>query len=226
MSTPAARIETPRRIWAEALLFWAITAVAIRVAVEARVSDDVTAVVKSLALIYLPVGWVFATRRDLGQYGLQFGDLRSSLRIFALVSLVTLVPFWTANHFWETLGLHHAFRRLVLPPGFLALVAGEVLAVALPEEVFYRGYLQTRLDQAMPPRQRFLGATIGWALPISSLIFVAGHLAVRPALWQLGIFFPSLVFGWLRSRTDSLVAPVLYHALCNVGMLILQRSYG
>lgn len=223
----APRTESRARIWAEVLLFWLATSIAIRGAVELRLSDDLVAVVKSLALIYLPLGWMLLTKRDLGTYAVQAPDLRGSLTLFAVVSVVTLVPFWTANHFWETLVLHHSWRRLAPPPKLFSLVLGEIFAVALPEEFFYRGYLQSRLDQAIGAgRRRILGAPIGWSLPIASVIFVAGHLAVRPALWELSIFFPSLVFGWLRARSDSLVAPVLYHALCNVGMLILQRSYG
>jgi len=218
--------DSKRRIWTEALVFWLVTAVSIRAAVSLGLSDDWTAIVKSLALIYLPVGWMWWTRRDFGRYGLQVTDLGRALGLFAAVSLVTLVPFWSGNHFFELMFLHHRWVRLSPPPKTLQLILGEILAVALPEEVFYRGYLQTRLDEAMPPRWRFLGAPVGWALPVSSLIFVAGHLAVRPALWQLGIFFPSLVFGWMRSKSDSLLPGVLYHALCNAGMLILQRSYG
>lgn len=213
-----------RRIWIEAIGLWLITAVAISAAVHSGLSDTWVSVVKSLALIYLPLAVLFAARRDLGRYGLHADDLRLSLAIFAVVSVVTLVPFWSANHFYETQLLGHSFR-LRVPKDLLMLVAGEILAVALPEEVFYRGYLQTRIDEALPGRRRIFGADVGWALPISSAIFVAGHMVVHPAAWQLGIFFPSLVFGWLRARTNSLVAPILYHALCNIGMFVLQRSY-
>jgi len=221
-----ARGETRGRIWAEALGFWALSAVSIRLAVQMSLSDDWVAVVKSLALVYLPLAWILATRRDLERFGINARNLGASLKVFALVSAVTLIPFWVGNHLWETLALHHAWRRLSPPPGMTGLVVGELLAVAFPEETFYRGYLQTRLEQVLPSRWEIFGGKVGWALPVTSVIFVAGHLVVRPAPWELGIFFPSLVFGWLRTRTDSLVAPVLYHALCNVSMLILQRSYG
>lgn len=213
------------RIWTEAIGMWLVTAVAISAAVHGGLSDTWVSVVKSLALIYLPLALLLATRpRELDRFGLHTDHVRVSLAVFAVVSVVTLIPFWSANHAWETQVLDHTFR-LRMPKDLLPLIAGEVLAVALPEEVFYRGYLQTRLDEAMPARRRILGADVGWALPVSSAIFVLGHMAVRPAAWQLGIFFPSLVFGWLRIRTNSLVAPILYHALCNVGMFILQRSY-
>lgn len=228
--------ESPRRIWLEVLVFWALTAVSIRLAVSSGLSDDVVSVVKSLALVYLPLGWMLATRRDFDRYALTLRGWRASLGLFAAVSVITLVPFWTANHVLETVIQDNRFvwlggmtRReagdLASITGWLSLVAGEVLAVALPEEVFYRGYLQSRLGEVLPARVKLLGVPVGWALPIASVVFVAGHLAVRPAAWQLGIFFPGLLFGWLRLRSGSLLAPVLYHALCNLGMYVLQRSY-
>lgn len=228
--------ESPRRIWIEALGFWALTAVSIRLAVSSGLSDDVVSVVKSLALVYLPLGWILFTKRDFERYALTLRGWKASLGLFAAVSVITLVPFWAANHVFETMFQDHRFvwlggmtRReagdLASIVGWLSLVAGEILAVALPEEVFYRGYFQTRIGEVLPGRFTLFGARVGWALPIASLVFVAGHLAVRPAAWQIGIFFPGLIFGWLRLRSGSLLAPVLYHALCNLGMYVLQRSY-
>lgn len=224
------------RVFAEAFAFWLVTAISIRLSVSSGLSDDWVSIVKSLALVYLPLGWMLLGRRDLSKYGLTLDGWQRSLALFAIVSVVTLIPFWAANHFLETLFRENRFewlagmkrseaRELALVTGWLSLIAGEVLAVALPEEVFYRGYFQTRIGEVLPARWKLLGVMVGGSLPIASIVFVAGHLAVRPAAWQLGIFFPSLLFGWLRIRSGSLLAPVLYHALCNVGMYVLQRSY-
>ena len=223
-AAPADTRRTRNRILVEALGLWAISAVSISGAVALGLSDTWISVVKSLALIYLPLAWILRSRRDFAEFGLHLGNVGSSLAVFAVVSVVTLVPFWSANHLWETIVLGRDFA-LRVPPDLAARAVGEVLAVALPEEVFDRGYLQTRLEEAFPPKRRILGASVGLALVAASVVFVAGHLVVRPAAWQLGIFFPSLVFGWLRVRTGSLLAPVLYHALCNVGMAVLQDSY-
>lgn len=224
------------RVFAEAFAFWLVTAISIRLSVSSGLSDDWVSIVKSLALVYLPLGWMLLGRRDLSKYGLTLDGWQRSLALFATVSVVTLIPFWTANHFLETLFRENRFewlagmkrseaRELALVTGWLALISGEVLAVALPEEVFYRGYFQTRIGEVLPAKWKLLGVMVGVSLPIASIVFVAGHLAVRPAAWQLGIFFPSLLFGWMRIRSGSLLAPVLYHALCNVGMYVLQRSY-
>ena len=87
--------------------------------------------------------------------------------------------------------------------------------VALPEEVLYRGYLQSRLNAVWEPRWRLLGATIGPALFVTSGLFAVGHLAIEPGPFRLLVFFPSLLFGWLRERTGSVGAGIVFHAACN-----------
>jgi membrane protease YdiL (CAAX protease family) len=43
---------------------------------------------------------------------------------------------------------------------------------------------------------------------------------------RLAVFFPALVFGWLRQRTGGIGAPMLFHALSNSFTLYLAQSYG
>jgi membrane protease YdiL (CAAX protease family) len=40
------------------------------------------------------------------------------------------------------------------------------------------------------------------------------------------VFFPALLFGWLRARTGGIGAPVVFHALCNLFADYLAKSYG
>ena len=92
----------------------------------------------------------------------------------------------------------------------------QVILVAIPEEWFYRGYLQQRFDEAWRPRWRILGATLGWGWLLASVLFALGHLVLDPRPSRLAVFFPSLLFGWLRARTGSILAPALFHAVSNV----------
>ena len=46
---------------------------------------------------------------------------------------------------------------------------------------------------------------------------------VHPA--RLAVFFPSLVFGFLRVRTRGIGASMLFHALCNLFSAYLLHSY-
>ena len=41
---------------------------------------------------------------------------------------------------------------------------------------------------------------------------------------RLIVFFPGVLYGWLRARTDTIVVPTLYHAASNVLMQIMLAS--
>ncbi len=119
-------------------------------------------------------------------------------------------------------------RTFVFPftPRALAeRVLGQLVLVALPEEAFYRGYLQSRLADAFPMRRRLFGAPTGFAIVLTSALFAVGHLATIPAPARLAVFFPSLLFGWLRSRTKGIGAGLAYHASCNIFSELLFRGY-
>ena len=99
---------------------------------------------------------------------------------------------------------------------WLELLAMQLILVALPEEWFYRGYLQARLDEGHPRRWRVLGANVGIGWLLGSALFALGHLVLDARVERLAVFFPSLLFGWLRARTGSIMTSTIFHALCNV----------
>ncbi|MBK7585073.1 MAG: CPBP family intramembrane metalloprotease [Myxococcales bacterium] len=86
--------------------------------------------------------------------------------------------------------------------------------------------LQTALDDVWKPRFRVLGADIGLGLLVSSALFALGHFATEVHPNRLAVFFPALVFGWLRARTKGVGAGIVFHALCNLFAAYLARSYG
>jgi membrane protease YdiL (CAAX protease family) len=100
------------------------------------------------------------------------------------------------------------------------------LVVALPEEAFFRGYLQTSLDDRWGTPWKILGARLGLSLVVTSATFALGHLAALPYLARLAVFFPSLLFGYLRTRSGGVGAPLLFHAVCNVFAAWLAAAYG
>lgn len=114
---------------------------------------------------------------------------------------------------------------LRIPDGFPLQVVLQLLVVALPEELFYRGWMQTSWARGAPGRGvRVLGARLGAGFVWTQLLFAAGHL-VNPAPWRLATFFPGLWFGWLRERTGSVVAGVVAHALANLFLKVLEASF-
>lgn len=140
-----------------------------------------------------------------------------------LFAAITFVPFFFGwRTFWHakgTFGLH------VNAWDTLNEVFGQLVIIALPEEAFYRGYLQSRLDEAFPRRVKLLGASVGPALIVSSVIFALGHFATIREPARLAVFFPSLAFGWLRARTGGIGASVAFHASCNVFSELLGKGY-
>jgi len=107
----------------------------------------------------------------------------------------------------------------------LELAFVQVVVVALPEELFFRGLIHELCEKALPPKRRVFGGGIGWALVISSALFALGHLAVTFDARRLVVFFPGLTFGWMRSATGSIFAGVIAHAASNLFIHILQNVF-
>ncbi len=134
--------------------------------------------------------------------------------------LCSVHPQWVAGSCLRV--LHPALR---LPPDFLLLAAAQLIVVALPEELFFRGYLQGRLEDAFPPRWTLWGAKLGGAWLVTAALFALGHYLVTFEPQMLTRFIPGLVFGWMYTRTRSILAGTLFHAACNLFMDVLQRSF-
>jgi membrane protease YdiL (CAAX protease family) len=140
-----------------------------------------------------------------------------------LTACVFLPPFAVGyQYWWQPTGNY----QFTLGPTPISDVVTQLLAVALPEEMFYRGYLQTQLESSWPARSRGPLRGCGWALVVTSVVFALGHLVTIPHPARLAVFFPSLVFGWLRYRTGGIGASVVFHAVCNLFAMNLGRGYG
>jgi len=97
------------------------------------------------------------------------------------------------------------------------LIIFQFLLVALPEEVFYRGYLQSRLDQVFTKETKVFGVSVSiMSLVVTSALFAIGHYITVPSVHRLAVFFPSLLFGWMRRASGGILAPLIFHALCNL----------
>jgi membrane protease YdiL (CAAX protease family) len=199
-----------------------------------------------VGFVFLAATWVLVWRKDdehVRRSGLALGGLvlpgRLPLRDLARSVLTSLawalgftaivaVPFFFG---WRAWWAHAApgelpFSLAVRPLEAADEIAGQLFVIALPEEAFYRGYLQSRLDDVWPARWRVLGATVGPGLLGASLIFALGHVATVHLATRLAVFFPALLFGWLRARTGGIGASVVFHMLCNVYSQALGRGYG
>lgn len=118
-------------------------------------------------------------------------------------------------------------RLPLTPVWFVHLALTHLLLIALPEEFFYRGYLQKRLGEASAPRTwiRLGPLSITNINVLVSVLFALGHLVAEPSPGRLAVFFPSLLFGALRDRTDGIWASVVFHAACNLMVQAAAMHY-
>lgn len=108
----------------------------------------------------------------------------------------------------------------------IELILLQIFLVALPEELFYRGYLQTRLDGLIGRERRLFGVSVNLhSLVLTSALFAIGHIITIPHPARLAVFFPSLLFGWMRRATGGIAAPIAFHAACNLLVDVISRFY-
>jgi len=143
------------------------------------------------------------------------------------VAAVVLPPYALGFDLWHTEVLGRA--RAAPGSAVLAGVPEQLLiqlgAVALPEELFFRGYVLGRLRHSWPPTRRVGAVPFGRAHIAAAALFAAIHLVAVPSPFRLLVFFPGLLFGWVAERSGSAVAAAVLHALCNVALWLLQRCY-
>jgi membrane protease YdiL (CAAX protease family) len=163
--------------------------------------------------------------RDFQVIGAQKPDRAQAMADLAgflvLILPVFLLAWWALFRF----GFKARFQ-FHFPLNPAGLVMWQFLGVALPEEVFFRGWLQGRLNQLLGRAWPIPGAMIGPGLLISALAFALAHLLVKPDPVRLLVFFPALLFGYFREREGSVLVPVIAHALGNISLLVLQAGAG
>ncbi len=176
-------------------------------------------------LMGAPLLVLWRRRRPLDFFALDAKDLMRAFKEFALVSLVIFPPFLIAAHGWQILVEGYSGFSPVGFPRFANMMLVQLILVALPEEFFFRGYLQSAMNGIFPKKRRFLGAQFGWGLIVTALVFAFAHTIVTYQWWHFAIFFPALVFGWMRERTGNILAPTLFHAASNLVMDWFVRCY-
>ena len=123
--------------------------------------------------------------------------LRFSIKDFFLgltVSLIILLPYYLV--FGGNLKTTTAYYIIF-----------QLLSVSLPEEFFFRGFLQDSIGKNFR------------AVLIVSLLFSIAHLpkAIFLGEWiSLLSFFPSLVMGWLYMKTNNILPGTIFHLLANL----------
>ncbi len=223
----------------EVLLLWAVSfgSIVLAFALFGGASGHAK-VVATVGFLYLPLLAMKRRGEDFPDFGLTARALGQDLKLFALL-FALVAPLYVLAFWGFAEGAEHLpawLRRFVspymgrpefafrLPARFGEWALDNLLVVALPEEFFYRGYIQSRLRDAWPKGRVFLGARLGPAFWLTALLFGVGHLAIFET-WRLAVIFPALLFAWMRERTGTIIGATLFHASANLLALVLEASF-
>ncbi len=142
----------------------------------------------------------------------------------AIAIAAVVFPLYAVGYYWW----HEpaAAFTLHLPPHVASFALAQLVVVALPEEAFFRGYVQTGLTDTEGRRVRLLGVEVApLAFTLQALLFAVMHVVVEPHPARLAVFFPGLLFGWVRAWRGGIGAAMALHAMSNVYSEILGRSW-
>jgi membrane protease YdiL (CAAX protease family) len=206
----------------------------------------------AVALIFLVGTYFFCLRVSSPlappHYGLALGGLLEEKRlqvacllaetsrallIATAVAALVLPPFWWGFVEWYGPTETFEWSRALSVDGSYSptkwitdMVLWHLVAVALPEEAFFRGYLQTALGDRWRERFSSPSASLAVSILVVSIVFAVGHLATDFHPARLAVFFPSLLFGLVRARSGGIGAAVFLHAECNIFSQLLGQGYG
>jgi membrane protease YdiL (CAAX protease family) len=168
--------------------------------------------------LYLPLLPLLLRRLPLASHGY---SVRLWCRISGcalLVGLGILGAFAVLVGGWRLLtGVHPILQSNAL---CFETVLLQLALVAIPEELFFRGYAQERL-QLWAFRHGLPSHPV--AIFSSAMLFALAHVVVLPGWWRAAVFFPGCVMSWLRVRSQGLLAPTLFHWLANLLALALHH---
>ena len=240
-----------RRAGRDALIAWAIVAALVTVLVQIHVTlpavGHLGSALVAVLFLYAPVVAAWRRGEDLDDYGFHAAPVARGLTI-AGASIAVIFPVFALGYFaFYEIACNSGLLEHLVPQhmcnrygGLFALHAPAVvwnpftkdsftefalvqwLVVALPEELFFRGFLLRLLEQRFPPKRRVLGGGIGWALVLSSAAFAVVHLPKDGDPRALAVFVPGLLFGWMRSATGSILAGTITHGASNILIRLLD----
>lgn len=182
-------------------------------------------VIVAFILLYAPIIVLWFRRRRVVFFETNLRHIVGSLKVTLIVSLIIFPAFLIFAHFWQILIIGYSKFRSASFPGLPQVIFYQLLLVALPEEFYFRGYVQPALNEVFKPRWNIFGVRLGWSWIVTAAVFAVAHTIITYQWWHFAIFFPGLVFGWLKEKTGAITSPILFHAASNILMNWFARSY-
>ena len=130
------------------------------------------------------------------------GLVRGAVISIAVLFLYLACLYLLSSHMGKTV-------KFVEPTALFMFT--HLVAIAFPEEFFFRGYIQRTLGGGW---SAIIAASVLFALAhlLVICVFAGGEICGQNAL----TFFPSLVMGYLYMRTGTIWSSVFFHFAANI----------
>ena len=144
--------------------------------------QDIRSQLKAAAIGFIPVLMISSTLHFIGWQRWGQALLVSSVEVgvlFLLAWLLQKKPTAVTMGALSTLVISRAAFALEIGSGEIILgLVYSLVFVSLGEEVLFRGYIQSRLNECFGHPFQFFGVSWGWGIIISSLLFGLWHLLI------------------------------------------------
>ncbi len=166
----------------------------------------------------------FACGRGLDEMGVRRGRLRQDGVLLCGIVLGTLGVGVVARVIVGSVWGESAVVIRIREGQWLSWLFFQAVYVALPEELFFRGYLVSAGVRLWGRNgARGSGTEYGVMMLSAGLFAVCHVLSLGTSIFLL-TFFPGLLFAWGYVRMQTIVAPVLLHIAANVGFAMMTTS--
>jgi len=138
----------------------------------------------------------------------------------AKLSLLALVPILSV----ATVAMDNGSQLIV------STVIFQFFFVGFGEEILFRGYMQSRLNEDFGRPWKFAGVNFGPSLLITSLLFGVLHMLnpfnpftgeyALAIWWGITSTVTGILFGFVREKTGDVLAPSLAHGFVDLGQVI------
>jgi hypothetical protein len=243
----AVTTDVDRRAGRDALIAFAAVGVLVtglvRIDIKLPAIGHLGSALVAVLFLYAPVFVAWRRKEELDDYGFRAEPVRRGL-LTAAASLAVIFPIFILGYFaFYEIACNSQLLSHLVPRGLCSHYGGlggihgptlsedliefcavQFVVVALPEELFFRGFLLHLLEKRFPPKRRWLGGGVGLALVLSAAAFALIHLPKDGDPRALATFFPALLFGWMRSATGSILASTIAHGASNVLVRFLELA--
>ncbi|MBN1507503.1 MAG: CPBP family intramembrane metalloprotease [Sedimentisphaerales bacterium] len=176
----------------------------------------------SLVLVLGAVVPIMARGRHLATLGLQWGQVKSGIALLVAAAAGMLVLGFLAVAAFKHMAIQPPLAASIPPDGRLVWVLFQFVYVALPEELFFRGYVLGSSLCLLTTSGKMSPLVAGLtAVLLSAAVFALSHVLILGHAASLLTFFPALLFGWLFVRMGSLVPAVVLHGVANIGCAMM-----